>query len=260
MENNVTYTTAREIGHITLDNPARSNPITKPVLDRLIEAFKTSEKNRDKAVLYTANGKNFTFGADLKYGYELLTRKEKQGEAEAYLWAWQELTVAMLRHPGIVIAGYHGWVVGGGFEHTLACDFRIAASDTRIMLPELEMGLFYSNASTKLLSQILGTARAKELMILGREINATQAYEMGLVNKVCPLEKLEEELTAYARLIAQKDTTALFMAKKQINEAQELSTSEVLFKEGRAMIRTGRSEGSAGRIKNFLAAGRQTGS
>jgi enoyl-CoA hydratase/carnithine racemase len=255
MTNKVKYTKKGEIGHITLDNPEQSNPITKQVLNQLIAAFETSSQNHDTCVIYRANGKNFTFGADLKYGYDLLTHKEKQGDAVEYLWSWQDLTIVMLNHPGIIITGYHGWIVGGGFEHTLACDFRIAADDTRIMLPELEMGLFYSNASTKLLSQIVGTSRAKELMILGKEISAEQALNMGLVNKVCSPDDLDKELEALADEMLKKDKTALFMAKKQINDAHELTTGEVLFKEGRAMILTAKSEGCAKRIKKFLSAG-----
>ncbi|MCK5665051.1 MAG: enoyl-CoA hydratase/isomerase family protein, partial [Thiotrichaceae bacterium] len=140
MNNKVLYEKDGDIGRITLNNPEKSNPITKEVLTDLIDAFKLSHKNQDMCVIYSAKGENFTFGADLKYGYELIRNKDKQSEAAEYLWSWQELTIAMMDHPGIIIVGYHGWIVGGGFEHTLPCDLRIAADNTKIMLPELSLG------------------------------------------------------------------------------------------------------------------------
>jgi len=254
MSDKVLYEKNGPIGRITLNHPEKSNPITKEILSLLIEAFELSRKNEDMCVIYSAKGKNFTFGADLKYGYDLLTNKEKASDAVDYLWSWQDLTVAMMGHPGIIITGYHGWVVGGGFEHTLACDLRIAAEDTRIMLPELDLGLFYSNASTRLLPQIIGATRAKELMLTGRDIDAAEAFRIGLVNQVCKIEELDDLLNSYAAKIAAKDKQSLFMAKQQINEAQECSMNDVLFKEGRAMVLSGRSENTEKRIKQFILA------
>ncbi len=230
MSDKVLYEKNGPIGRITLNHPEKSNPITKEILSLLIEAFELSRKNEDMCVIYSAKGKNFTFGADLKYGYDLLTNKEKASDAVDYLWSWQDLTVAMMGHPGIIITGYHGWVVGGGFEHTLACDLRIAAEDTRIMLPELDLGLFYSNASTRLLPQIIGATRAKELMLTGRDIDAAEAFRIGLVNQVCKIEELDDLLNSYAAKIAAK------------------------FKEGRAMVLSGRSENTEKRIKQFILA------
>ena len=150
LEDTVLYEKEGDIGKIILNKPDQRNTITLQVLKNLIEAFKISAKNEDVCVVYSANGKHFTVGADLKYGYALLSDKSRLDEAVEFLESWQILTRAMLAHPGIIIAGLHGWVIGGGFEHTLACDLRIAANDTRIMLPEVGVGLFFSNASTRI--------------------------------------------------------------------------------------------------------------
>jgi len=90
----------------------------------------------------------------------------------------------MLDHDGIIISGLHGWVIGGRFEIHLACDLRAATKDMTIMLPELSMGLMFSNASTKLLSRIVGEGRAKQLLFLGDKIDAQQAYGYGLIFQV----------------------------------------------------------------------------
>jgi enoyl-CoA hydratase len=252
MNNKVLYEKDGYIGRITLNNSEESNPITKEVLMDLTDAFKLSHENQDMCVIYSAKGENFTFGADLKYGYELISNKDKQSDAAEYLWSWQELTIAMMDHPGIIIVGYHGWIVGGGFEHTLACDLRIAANNTKIMMPELGLGLFYSNASTRFLSQIVGLSIAKELMLMGEEIDANEAFRIGLVNRICKEEELDNVLNEYANKLVSKDKYSLFMAKKQINGAQESTIDEVLYREGRAMIMTGRSGHAEKRIKAFL--------
>ncbi|MFX1379997.1 MAG: enoyl-CoA hydratase/isomerase family protein, partial [Promethearchaeota archaeon] len=175
MEDIVTYEKEGDIGKITLNNPEKRNAIDLETLKKLIDAFNKSAENNDICVIYKANGKDFTVGADLKYGYNLLTDKTRMSEAVEFLESFQNLTRSMMIHPGIIIVGLHGWVIGGGFEQLLFCDLRIAASNTRIMLPELGVGLFFSNASTQLLPRIIGEGRAKQLMYLGSEINADDA-------------------------------------------------------------------------------------
>ncbi len=252
MEDIVLYEKDEDIGKITLNKPELRNTIDLPVLKKLIENFELSAKNDDVCVIYTANGKHFTVGADLKYGYDLLTNEERLAEAVEFLESWQILTRKMLAHPGIIIAGLHGWVIGGGFEHTLACDLRIAASDTRIMLPEVGVGLFFSNASTKLLPRIIGEARAKELMILGNEISADEALRIGLVNQVCKPEGLKRILKKTANMIVSRDHLALKYTKSFINENQDLSFESVLARESIAMITTSQSEELKRRLERFV--------
>jgi len=228
LEDFVLYEKSGDIGKITLNKPEERNTITLDVLKKLIELFEMSAENNDVCVIYAANGKHFTVGADLKYGYDLLTNKERLAEAVEFLESWQILTRKMIAHPGIIIVGYHGWVIGGGFEHTLVCDYKIAAEDTRIMLPEVGIGLFFSNASTKLLPRIIGEGRAKELMIMGKELSAED------------------------NMIASRDHLALRYTKKFINENQDLSIESVLARESIAMITTGQSEELKKRLRKFV--------
>ena len=105
MKPRVTYEKDGKIGTITLNNPEKSNTLDLDVLRLLIESFKQSEKNEDVCVIYRAEGKNFTFGADLKHGYELTVNPALINEAVADLWTWQELTTVMLNHPGLLSLG-----------------------------------------------------------------------------------------------------------------------------------------------------------
>jgi enoyl-CoA hydratase len=252
LEDIVIYEKEGDIGRITLNKPEKRNAIDLVTLKKLVDAFKTSEENNDICVIYTANGKDFTVGADLKYGYALLTDKSRMAEAVEFLGSFQNLTRNMISHPGIIIAGLHGWVIGGGFEQLLYCDLRIAANNTRIMLPELGVGLFFSNASTKLLPRIIGEGRAKQLMLLGSEIYAEEAFNIGLVSQVCKPEGLRRILKRTANTIIQKDHQALKWAKKLINENQEVPIENVLAKELRVMILTGQSANLKKRLEKFV--------
>lgn len=251
-EDSVLYEKKGHIGTITLNKPEQRNTLDLKTNKKLIEAFKQSAENNDVCVIYAANGKHFTVGADLKYGYELASNLDRLAEGVEFMESWQILTRAMYAHPGIIIVGYHGWVIGGGFEHTLASDLRIAADDTRIMLPEVGVGLFFSNASTKILPRIIGEGRAKELMLLGKEISAQEALNIGLVNQVCKPESLKRILKKTANSIVQKDHLALRLAKQFINENQDIDIEGVLGRESVAMITTGQSEGLKEKLKKFV--------
>ncbi|MFX0004492.1 MAG: enoyl-CoA hydratase/isomerase family protein [Promethearchaeota archaeon] len=248
----VIYEKEGDIGKIILNRPEKRNAIDLETLKKLIDTFKKSAENNDICIIYTANGKDFTVGADLKYGFKLLTDKSRTDEAVEFLEAFQNLTRSMISHPGIIVAGLHGWVIGGGFEQLLYCDLRIAANNTRIMLPELGVGLFFSNASTKLLPRIIGEGRAKQLMYLGSEVNAEEALNMGLVNQICTPEGLNRILKRTANTIIQKDHLALKWAKKLINENQGEPIETVLAEELRIMILTGQSADLEKRLEKFV--------
>ncbi|MHA2089818.1 MAG: enoyl-CoA hydratase/isomerase family protein [Candidatus Kariarchaeaceae archaeon] len=220
-----------DIPTIILDRP-KNNPLDLSTLKQLIEAFQQSAKNKDKCVLYLAKGANFTVGADLKYIYNLLKDKNTESEFTEFSKCFQDLTRVMVDHPGVIIAGLHGWVVGGGFEISLSADLRIASNNTKIKLPELSIGTMFSNASTKLLSNIIGMGRAKELMFLGETIDAQRAYEIGLFNHVCEQEELDHTLQTYAhKIINETDGRAVAMAKKLINQNIDNDLETTLEKE-----------------------------
>jgi enoyl-CoA hydratase len=248
----VIYEKEKDIGKITLNKPEQRNSLDLITLTKLIEAFNQSAKNDDTCVIYTSEGKDFTVGANLKYGYELLNNKDRLQEAIHFLAAFQDLTRAMINHPGIIIVGYHGWVIGGGFEHTICCDLKIAAEDTKIMIPELNMGLFFGNLCTKLLPRIVGETRAREILYFGKELTAVEAYRIGLVNHVCKPEGLKRTLKKYANTIVEKDHLGLRLTKKLLNENRDSNNEAVLDRELMGMIITGQSDEVRRRIEMFV--------
>ncbi|MBD3255531.1 MAG: hypothetical protein GF383_10580 [Candidatus Lokiarchaeota archaeon] len=240
------------IGRIILNRANKHNSLDFLTMTQLIEKFTLSRKNEDKCVVFTAKGKDFTVGDDLKYTYNLLNDINNFPEAIKFIKKFQDVTRVMLNHPGVLIAGLHGHVIGGGFEMLLSCDLRIAATDTKIILPELGVGLFFSNASTKLLPQIIGMGKAKELMFLGEEISAEEAYRLNLVNKICKPQSLERILKKTANIIIQKGTISLKIAKKLLNENFDKSIEGVLDSEEGALITAGESEEAKKRIGFFV--------
>ena len=134
------------------------------------------------------------------------------------------------------------WLVLGG------CGSAVLAA----AFPEVGIGLFFSNASTKLLPRIIGETRAKELMILGKEITAEEALNIGLVNQVCPPASLDRILKKTANMIISKDHLALKYTKSFINENQDLNVESVLARESIAMITTGQSDEVRKRLEKFV--------
>jgi len=248
----VLYKKEGDVGYITLNNPEKSNPLDLVVLKALIEAFTKSKNNADRVVIYTAKGTNFTFGADLKYAFEMITNPDMLSDVFEDVWSWQDLTSIMLEHPGIILVGYQGWIVGGGFEYTLWADFRVAAKDTKIMFPEMDMGLFFSNASTKIVPQLVGLSKAKELMLLGEKISAKEAKRVGLVNFVVDNDNLMPFLEELAKKLLKKSPISLQLARKLLNESFQNSIETQMYNEGRSMIQTVSSEECKSRIMGFF--------
>jgi enoyl-CoA hydratase len=120
------------------------------------------------------------------------------------------------------------------------------------MLPELGVGLFFSNGSTKLLQIIIGQGRAKELMFLGKEINAEQALNIGLVTEICKPEGLNRILKRTANSILQNSHLGVRIAKKLLNENLDKDMEGVLDSEMLAIIETGQSEEGKQRIGKFV--------
>lgn len=252
MEDIVKYEKDTEIGRIVLNRPEKRNALNLEMLKKLRESFEQSEENKDLCVVFTAEGKDWSVGADLKYGYSLMSKPDALQESIEYGRSWQELTRAMRKHSGIIIAGLKGYTIGGGFEITLSCDMRLASKDVRIMMPELNLGTMFSNASTKLLPNLIGEAKAKELILIKDSITAEEAYRIGLVNYIVEPETLNEELERIAKKIAEKEPFSLRYAKRLMNENQDESINTALETELLAMTVCHFSEGFRERLRAFI--------
>ena len=168
-----------------------------------------------RVVIITGSGeKAFCGGADVRAFYELkgsvLNIREYIANAGATIKKIKELEVP-------VIGAVNGMALGGGLELLLACDFRIAAENATMGQPEINLGIIPGTGGTVELPYIVGVAKAKEIVLLGKIYNAREALEMGLVNKVVPLKSLMDETKALAKELASKPVGAMKAAKLMIN-------------------------------------------
>ena len=121
----------------------------------------------------------------------------------------------------VTIAAVNGFALGGGCELTLACDLRIAADHARFALPEVTLGIIPGGGGTQRLARIIGVGRAKELIFTGDQIDAQEAYRLGLANHGAP-GRIDGDLPGPGKKIASRASYAVFLAKTAINSSQEI--------------------------------------
>jgi methylglutaconyl-CoA hydratase len=167
----------------TLDRPERMNALTRPALvalGKLAREVATNESVR--AVVITGAGdKAFCAGADIKE-----RRAMSEDEVRAMLDLYRLELAPIDRCPKPVVAALNGVALGGGLELALACDLRVAARGVQLGLPETSIGIIPGAGGTQRLARVVGEARAKEMILLGRRVAAEEALAWGLVNRVSP--------------------------------------------------------------------------
>jgi enoyl-CoA hydratase len=207
------------IATVTINREKALNALNPDVLKEIRECFgELSEDREIRVVIITGAGdKAFIAGADI-------SAMSKMGEAEA-------LEFGKLGHAAMnaidhcrkpVIAVVNGFCLGGGLELALACDFIYASEKAKLGLPEVNLGLFPGWGGSQRLPRLIGKGRAKEVILSARLLSAQEAYEFGIVNKVCKPEELLSMVKATATEIAKKGPLAIEMAKKVINDGFDL--------------------------------------
>jgi enoyl-CoA hydratase len=127
-----------------------------------------------------------------------------------------------------LIAAIQGYALGGGCEFAMSCDIRIATEDAKFGFPETEVGLTVTTAGTKLLTQIVGLGKAKELVFTGEFVDAYEALRIGLVNRVVPAERLIDEALGMANKIGEKSPLALKLSRIAIEQGLHSSFEQIL--------------------------------
>jgi 2-oxoglutaroyl-CoA hydrolase len=215
------------VATITLDVPAKMNRVSMLAREQLAAVF--GELGGDDSVravvLAGAGDKAFTAGGDIA-GF-----MQRSPEHLSRL-AWN--VAAPERCPKPVVAKLHGYTMGVGLELALACDFRVAADDLQLALPEVTLGMIPGSGGTQRLVRLIGLGRAKDVIMRGRRVRADEALALGLVTEVVPAAELDE---ATARLVAELtrlSPLALAMAKRVLNLAYDAPLHAGLHVEGLA--------------------------
>jgi 2-oxoglutaroyl-CoA hydrolase len=203
-----------DVATITLDIPEKMNRVSMPARDRLARLF--DELGRDdevRVIVLTGAGERaFTAGGDIP-GF--LDRSPE----ELSRLAWN--VAAAERCPKPVIAKLRGYALGVGLELALACDFRIAADDAELGLPEIKLGMIPGSGGTQRLARLLGLGRAKDMVMRGRRIDAADALAVGLVTAVVPAAELDAAVARLVEELRALSPLALAMAKRVLNHAYD---------------------------------------
>jgi enoyl-CoA hydratase len=213
-----------EIAQITLNKPDRLNALDPGVWTELRSVAEAVEANPTvRAAILTGSGdRAFCAGLDLKEG-STLKLEEGDSPAAALPKIHEHLqrlrssfdSIENLRVP--VIAAIRGHCVGGGMELICCCDMRIGSDDSRYSIPEVKLGIVPDMGGTQRLPRIIGIGKAKELIYSGRSIDAREALRIGLLNEVCPKDRVMERAYLLAQEISGNAPLAVQAAKKAIN-------------------------------------------
>ncbi len=178
---------------------------------------------RIKVVVVTGEGRAFSTGADLK---ESKTRSIE--DYRDYLVSLQEVSRTIIRFEKPTIAAVNGFAIGSGYELALACDIRIAAEEAKIGSPEAKVTSSVTGGAFRLVQNLIGPGKARELLFTGEYIDGAEAQRIGLVNRAVPAEKLMETVMEMAAKIAANSAFSLKMIKKGLNMAQGETSLEAL--------------------------------
>ena len=219
---------SERVGTITINRPQALNALNTQVMREVTGA--AAEFDDDPgigAIIITGSGgKAFAAGADIK---EMSSLSFSEVFESDLFGAWGKL--AAVRTP--LIAAVAGYALGGGCELAMMCDVLIAADTAKFGQPEIKLGVLPGMGGSQRLTRAIGKAKAMDLILTGRNIDAAEAERSGLVSRVVPAESLLEEANAVATTISQMSRSAARMAKEAVNRAFESSLAEGLLYERR---------------------------
>lgn len=201
---------------ITLNRPQALNALNSHVLEDLIAAFAAFEADPDQrcAVLTGAGEKAFAAGADIK---EMAEKPASAFYSEDFFARWTSHLVKTTRKPWI--AAVNGFALGGGCELAMMADFIIAADSARFGQPEIKLGVAPGMGGSQRLTRAVGKAKAMEMCLTGRMMDAAEAERAGLVSRVVPAADLVEEAVKTAATIASMAPLAVKANKEMVNAA-----------------------------------------
>ena len=231
MSDNVTLKRNGAVATLTLNRPDRRNSLSDAMLTDLGSALADLRDDATSRVLIlTGAPPVFSAGADAPHARaktdEERRRLFKENKSQ-FRRLFERVTTAVENLEQATIAMINGHAVGGGWGLTLACDFRWAAAEAQLWIPEVDLGVPLGVASTTRFVRLVGPARAKEIIMECRRYSAAEAQTWGLVHRVVPGASLAKEVRAYADALAAKPFKAMAEVKARINAIARTGIPEV---------------------------------
>ena len=214
-------TEADQVGVITLNRPKQLNALNEQVMNELGTALKAFDADeRIGCIVITGSEKAFAAGADIGAMAKYSFADVYKGDYITRNWE----TIRSIRKP--VIAAVSGFALGGGCELAMMCDFIIAADNAKFGQPEIKLGVIPGAGGTQRLPRAVGKAKAMDMALTARMMDATEAERAGLISRVVPLDKLMDETLAAAIVICGFSQIAVMAAKESVNRAFEGTLSD----------------------------------
>lgn len=225
--NNIIVETKDRVGLITLNRPKALNALNKDTQTEIIAAASDFDADPNiGAIVLTGSEKAFAAGADIK---EMASQSAIDMYKADWFANWDQFTA--LRTP--IIAAVNGYALGGGCELAMMCDFIIAGEKAKFGQPEVNLGITPGMGGSQRLTRAVGKAKAMEMCLTGRMMDANEAERSGLVAQIVSPEELVDKALETAALIASKSQIATSMIKEQVNTVYESSLSQGLLFERR---------------------------
>lgn len=225
--NNIIVEAKDKVGLITLNRPKALNALNKDTQTEIIAAASDFDADPNiGAIVLTGSEKAFAAGADIK---EMASQSAIDMYKADWFANWDQFTA--LRTP--IIAAVNGYALGGGCELAMMCDFIIAGEKAKFGQPEVNLGITPGMGGSQRLTRAVGKAKAMEMCLTGRMMDANEAERSGLVAQIVSPEELVDKALETAALIASKSQIATSMIKEQVNTVYESSLSQGLLFERR---------------------------
>jgi len=218
---NILVKTEGPVGVVTLNRPEALNALNAELLDELIGVLEEWDaSDRIRAIVITGSERAFAAGADIKEMAPL----SYMDVYKANLFAGANDRIAAIRKP--IIAAVAGYALGGGCELAMLCDFIIAADNAKFGQPEINLGVMPGMGGTQRLTRFVGKAKAMEMCLTARNMDAAEAERAGLVSRVVPLADLMGEAMKAANKIASLSLPIVMMTKESVNRSYETTLAE----------------------------------
>lgn len=214
--------TRGKVGLITLNRPKALNALNSAMMKEVVAALEAFDDNpRIGSIVITGSEKAFAAGADIK---EMSEQSYIDMYTQDFFAGWD----GMVRTRKPIIAAVAGYALGGGCELAMMCDFIIAAETAKFGQPEITLGVMPGMGGSQRLTRFIGKAKAMDMCLTGRNMDAAEAERCGLVSRVVPPGELIEEALKAAAKIADFSLPAVMMVKEAVNRSYETTLAEGL--------------------------------
>ena len=231
MADNVTLVRDGLMATVTLNRPDRRNSLSDPMLTDLGAAFaELRDDDTTRVIIVTGAPPVFSAGADAGLKSSMSPEEKRKafaGRKSQFRRLFERCNTMLESLEQTTICAINGHAVGGGWGLTLACDFRIAAAEAQLWIPEVDLGVPLGVASTTRFVRLVGPARAKEIILDCRRYTAEEARQWGLVHRVVPGHELAKVVREYAEFMTAKPFKALAEMKARINAIARTGIPEV---------------------------------